>query len=149
MKTILFLICFGCVALPDARAQAVLLAKVDLTQVARGTLVYRIQDGEVTVGGNVIKRVEIGKTTAVITYFNKTNSNQQPKFHFRLINAYGLEVAKFDDKWLLHSISAGQVQKENKDVFLHELNCILQFSGISLPADWASPVYLIIEGMQP
>jgi len=48
--------------------------------------VFSIEAGEVTVGGTLIKRVELGKTSAVITYFNKAKRALSPSYHFRLIN---------------------------------------------------------------
>jgi len=125
-------------------------AKVELIATARGSKVYRIDSsGEVTVGGNLIKRIELGKSTAVITYFNKTSQTLQPKYRFRLIDAYGIEVASFDDKWILDSIAPGEAKKEDKSFFIQDLDKLLQFSTIALPADWGTPIYVIIEGIEP
>lgn len=152
LKIAMFLIsiCLGFAVSSVAMAQAVPLPKVDLTQAAKGKSVYLIKDGEFAVGGDLIKRVEVGKNTAVITYFNKTTDSGKPDYRFRLFNAYGLQVADFSDSWLLDTVSAGEAHTEKKDrMGTYNLDQIVQFSGISLPADWASPVYLIIEGKQP
>lgn len=145
MVTRLLVVFATLTASPFARAQKPQLTKVDFTQAARKIPVYRIQDGEIAVGGDVIKRVEIGKTTAVITYFNKYNHPAKPSYTFRLINAYGIEIGGFEDKWMLDKINPGEAAKEDKTFYLYPLNRILEFSGISLPDDWAVPVYLIIE----
>src|SRR5438132_975697 len=68
-------------------------AKVDLIAAAPGHKVFRIEDGEAKVGGDVIKRVEVGKRTAVVTYFNKTAQAVERSHRFRLIGAYGIEIA--------------------------------------------------------
>ena len=124
-------------------------AKVDLITAARGSKVFRIEAGEVTVGGNLIKRVELGKSTAIITYFNKTAKSLQPKYRFRLIDAYGIEVASFDDKWILDTIAPSEAKKEDKTFYPNSASELLQFSTIALPADWATPIYLLIEGIEP
>ena len=130
-------------------AQSVQPAKVDLIATAKGSKVFLIEAGEVTVGGNLIQRVELGKSSAVITYFNKTAKALQPKYRFRLIDAYGIEVSSFDDKWVLDTVGPGEAKKENKSFYTNNAKDILQFSTITLPADWATPIYLLIEGIDP
>ncbi len=130
-------------------AQSVQPVKIDLLTTAKGSKVFLIEGGEVTVGGSLIKRVEFGKTSAVITYFNKTAKALQPKYRFRLIDAYGIEVSSFDDNWSLDSVGQAQAWKENKTFYINRAKDMLQFSTITLPEDWATPIYLLIEGIEP
>jgi hypothetical protein len=149
MKISAFLFCIFFPLAPMLRGQDVKLSKVDLIHATPNDPVFILQDGEAAVGGSLIKRVEIGKSTAVVTYLNKTASSKQPKYTFRLFNAYGMEVAEFEDKWMLQTIKTGETQKEDKDFLPVALDRVLQFSGIHLPDDWASPIYLMIGGMRP
>jgi hypothetical protein len=119
-------------------------AKIDLIAAAPGRNVFRIEAGEAAVGGSVIKRVELGKTTAVITYFNKTAQPVFPRHRFRLIDAYGIEIASFYLR-LGSEIGAGEGLAQNARFEITNAGELLEFSTVALPADWAVPVYLVIE----
>jgi hypothetical protein len=125
------------------------LSKVDMTKVLKGAKVYPIQDGEVAVNGSRIKRIELGKNTAVITYSNKTNVDHQPDYLFRLYDAYGIEVGGFADSWVIEMIKPGEVRKEEKRFGAARLEELLQYSAIKLPADWRTPMYLVVERNDP
>jgi len=135
--------------LTSSYAQSIDLPKVDLLKNAKGKKVYLISDTEIDVKGNLIKRVEIGENTAIITYLNKSQKAASPNFNFRLINAYGIEVASFTEHWLIYSIPAGDTKKENKDFYRHCVQDILELSVINLPKDWKVPIYLVIDGDSP
>ena len=70
-------------------AQNVELPKVDLLRIAKKIKVFPIVDKEVDVRGSLIKRIEFGERTAIITYLNNTKGSIQPSYNFRLIDAYG------------------------------------------------------------
>lgn len=131
-----------------AHAQSIELPKVDLLKNSKGKKVYLISEKEIDVKGYLVKRVEIGEKTAIITYFNKSKIPLSPNFNFRLINAYGIEVASFYEHWIT-SISAGDTKKENKDFYRNGVLRILELSEIKLPKDWEVPVYLVIDGDSP
>lgn len=122
------------------------IPKVGAPDAAYARKVFLLKDGEAQVGGRLIKRVEIGKSIAVITYFNRTKDSQKPQFRFRLIDDYGLEIADFEDKWTFTSIGEGEAHKEDKSFSVKDLDQVFQFSNVSLPSDWSSPIYLVIEG---
>ena len=125
-------------------------AKVDVLAKAKKGRAFFIRHEEVTIGGKLIKSVEIGDKTAVISYSNKTGKDQQPKYRFRLINAYGMEVGEFRDEWTFKTIPAGGVRSENADFYISEwLRGLLEFSTIELPDDWQKAVYLVIDGDEP
>lgn len=131
-----------------AHAQSIQLPKVDLVKNSKGKKVYLISEKEIDVKGNLVKRVEIGEKTAIVTYLNKGKKSASPNFNFRLINAYGIEVASFYEHWIT-SISAGDTKKENKDCNRNSVRDILELSEIQLPKDWEVPVYLVIDGDSP
>ncbi len=120
-------------------------AKVDLIVAAPGHKVFRIEAGEATVGGDVIKRVEIGKTTAVITYFNKSAKQARVNHRFRLIDAYGIEIASFSRG--MDYLGPGETHATSLHFEIPKANELLQFSTVALPDDWATPVYLLIEDL--
>ncbi len=133
----------------QAIAQTITLTKVDLITSARGTKVIQIKEGEAAVGGTLVKRIVLGKTTATISYFNKSRSALKPNYHFRLINAYGIEVAYFDAKWAFTTIALDEASAEEKTILPRDVDKILQFTTIALPEDWVTPIYLIVEGEKP
>ena len=119
-------------------------AKIDLIAAAPGN-VFRIEAGEAVVDGSVIKRVVLGKNTAVVTYFNRTTKSVYiPTHQFRLIDAYGFEIASFK---IESSIDAGKVLAINQDLKIQNVGKLLEFSTVALPADWEVPVYLVIEDL--
>ncbi len=149
MKGSIFLsILFG-ILISHASAQAIQFAKVEHISPEKGSKIYPILNGEVVINGNLIKRLDIGKSTAGITYFNKSTFSIKPKYVFRLIDAYGIEVASFEDTWAFQSIAAGETHQENKAFTPIKLERALHYSTVAIPKDWATPVYLIIEGSEP
>ena len=148
MKARLVALLLSAIAVYTAAAQTIQFPKVDLPSVARGSKVFPIEAGEVTINGTLLKRVEIGRSTAIITYFNKSSKDAQPKYRFRLIDAYGIEVATFDDQWSFQTVPSGEAKKESKSFYPVRLEQTIQFTGIKLPPDWATPAYLVIEGSE-
>jgi|GEM_PF-2136755 len=145
--TITIAILCGLLLLPSpASAEKLSLAPINLLERAKGKNVFKIEDGEVNVGDLFIKRVEIGKNTAIITYLNKNTTNKKPDYEFHIYNAYGIEIGRFDDKWLLDTIAPDDLRKENKSFYSASLPETLKYSDIALPADWESAIYIIIEG---
>ena len=135
--------------LPEKSAK-VKPSKVDVLLKAKAGAAFRIRNGEVTINGKLIKRVEIGDKTAIIYYFNKGVDDRRPKFRFRMINAYGMEIGEFRDEWTFKSIPAGAVRSENAEFFISNLTHeLLEFSTIELPDDWKQPLFLVIEGSEP
>jgi len=127
-------------------AKSQTLEPVNLAEVIRDGQVFTIEAGEATIGGELIKRVEIGKNSAIITYFNKTDKTLQPKYSFRVYDAYGIELCLFNDMWMLDNVKPGEARTESKEFYITDLTRMLKFSKISLPSDWASPLYLVIQG---
>ena len=136
-------------ATSPANAQQVKLKKVDMVAAFPKLQVYAIEAGESSVSGSLIKRVELGKNSAIITYFNKSKTFVKPDYHFRVINNYGMEISRFWDNWLLDSIGGGETHKEEKTFVRHAIDKIFEFTTIDLPKDWETPSYLVIEGAQP
>ena len=121
---------------------------------------FAIVDGEAAVNDDHIKRVEFSRipddnkslinlTHAEITYSNKTKDEYQPSLWFRLYDAYGLEVGEFSDIWEVLTVHPGEVRSEEAIVGSVSLNQSLRYTGIILPADWATPAYLTIENWPP
>ena len=106
---------------------------------------FRIEDGEAKVGGDVIKRVEVGKRTAVVTYFNKTAQAVERSHRFRLIDAYGIEIASFSTGY--GPLGPGEAGALSTQIEITRADELLHFSTIALPADWATPVYVVIEDL--
>ena len=149
MKTSIFLsILFG-VLVSHTSAQTIQLTKIEHISLTPGSKMYPIRNDEAVINGNLIKRLDFGKSTAVIIYFNKSNVPIKPKYVFRLLNAYGLEVGSLEDTWLFQSVGAGETHPETKPFSTVKLDRILQYSAIAVPKDWATPVYLVIEGSEP
>ena len=128
----------------DARLQ-----KIQKPRISWNEHAYRIQNSEVTVAGDMIKRVELGRGTAIITYFNKTDAATKPSYEFRLISAYGVEIARFEDKWWVQTIAPGDTHQENKSFYQNRVADILEFSSVILPSDWSEPAWLVIAGTHP
>lgn len=57
-----------------------------------GAVIYEVKDNEVTIQGQFIDRVLIGKNVT-ITYRNKTDKHIIPGFNIRFYNGYGLMIA--------------------------------------------------------
>jgi hypothetical protein len=134
---------------PSAFAQDLMrleLPKVDLVKRLDGQLIFLIGDGEINVDGDFLRRVELGKRTAIITYANKTQVRLKPAFEFRIFNAYGCEIASFSDKWMLDTLGAGELRKENKGFSISSLDHIFEYSDFKLPDDWDEPIYILISG---
>lgn len=129
--------------------ETIVPGKVDLLTAANNSKVYKIEDGEATVSGSLIKRIVLGKTSATVSYFNKTNAAQKPGYSFRLINAYGIEVAEFRVNWVFSSIGIDEASAEEVRLSQHRLDKILEFSTVALPGNWSRPAYLLIENGQP
>ena len=123
--------------------------KVDVLAKAKAGTAFRIAGGEVTVDGTLIKRVELGRDTAVITYLNKTKEALKPNYSFRLFNAYGMQVGVFRDQWTFSTLDPGEVHKENQTFYLENFPELLRFSTIKIPDGWAEPVFLVIDGRMP
>ena len=138
-------VCALVLASSSAFSQGVKLSKVDLAKVVKEGNVFPIEGGEITVGGNLLKRIEIGKSTAVITYFNKGDSLASPRYLFRIFNAYGLEISRFEDRWAFDKLKPSETKKEDKTFYISDLKRAFQYSGIVLPDDWATPVYVLVE----
>ena len=151
MKTsvTLFVVILTSISWSQVLLKPIELPKINLIEKLGPARVFLIGDGEVNVAGTLIKRVELGKLSAVITYFNKGAKSRQPKFTFRLINAYGMEVTSFKDEWHVQGVPAGEVAKEEASFYSNDIDRQLQFTTISLPADWKTPIYFLIEGVEP
>jgi hypothetical protein len=134
---------------PEATAPESPFKEVDITKEFRGPKlkVFRVKDGEATVNGSQIKRVEVGKEKVVITYFNKTKEPIQPDYSFRVFDAYGIQLGTFTDSWFLQSIPPGELHSEApRYLYAGGLDETLKYSGVVLPADWDVPAYVVIEG---
>jgi len=119
------------------------LAKAILDAKAK---VVPIQDNEASINGDYIKRVELGRDTAIITYFNRTKVAFSPRYNFRVYDAYGIELGDFSDIWAFQRIQPEEVHKEDHRYFPVRMDQALRFTGVPLPADWAVPAFLVIEG---
>ncbi len=134
---------------PGAQEKAPTLPKVVLTNPELHLHAYPLSDPEILVNGGLIKRITVGKTSAVITYLNTNELPRKPDYTFRIFNAYGMEVGSFGDHWALATIPNGETKTETKNFRPIDLDRYLQFAKVKLPEDWRTPVYLLIEGAQP
>jgi len=129
-----------------AEAENFRIKKVNLAEKLQGNSVFKIEANEINVNEDLIKRVEFGKNTAIITYFNKTGESLRPKYAFHVFNDYGFKIGSFSAKWLLDTVFAGDTEKENKSFGIYKLDEFFQYSDFKLPGDWNEPIYILIEG---
>lgn len=121
------------------------LRKVDLIT-ANPKAVYVIAQGEITPKTALVKRVEIGKGSAIITYSNTTPKVAKPKFHLRLFNAYGMEIARVRVSWSFDSLKPGELKQETEKFYVSDLKPVFEHTGLALPSDWDQAVYAWLEG---
>ena len=132
------------------RIRKVRLPKVDVVAQTKPGRSFVIKNGTVSVGGKVIRSVQIEDRKVTIVYFNTMGTSVQPKFEFRVLNAYGVEVTHFRDEWTISSISPREERREEPPfVSSSGINSLLEFSAIEFPADWNAPLYLVIGGDEP
>jgi hypothetical protein len=120
--------------------------ELPLVAAAEGKVLPIPKDGEVSVDAPLVKRLEIGKNSAVVSYLNKTSEPMKPDFSVRIFNNYGMEIAVFRQHWLLDTIAPGAVHKENAAFVIGDLAPVFAFTGIKLPADWDKPAFAIVGG---
>lgn len=130
-------------------AQEKHLAKIDLVQTAPNSGFFRIESGEANVAGALIKRVEVTRDAAVVTYYNTYPTPKGPAYTFKIFNAYGLQIASFEDNWGFKEIAAGGLRKQEKSFTIYPLNDIFLYTSTPLSMDWDTPVYIKIGSMQP
>ena len=144
-STCIFILLTLIASMSLGHAQNLTLPKIDLVERAKGKTVFKFEENEALIAGPFLKRVSIGKDTAVVTYLNKSDSNQKPNFRFSVFNAYGMLLGTFSDIWLLDTISVGDTHTESHHFSPPKFDDTFRFSDISLPEDWAVPVYLMVE----
>ena len=77
----------------------------DIKDIGRG---YEVdEDGEVQIKGDFIKRIEVGKNTIAVAFFNKTNEPIQPSVTIMVYNSYGMRIGRVNISWILDSVSPG------------------------------------------
>ncbi len=141
---IFLLLCLGVVAIADDAFRPVdLTARVEPL---KGISVFKITDAEVTVNGSVLKRIELGKGTAVLSYKSKLEKSASPKFEIGIYNAYGARLSSIHVNWMFSMVGAGEVKQENVTFYPNDLREVLQYSTVSLPKDWETPVFVTIKG---
>jgi hypothetical protein len=81
-------------------AQKIIPEKVDLITILRDEKIFLIGNGNIEIGDGLIKNVELGKSSAVISYTNRRDQPVIPKYNFFILNAYGSEISYFSDYFL-------------------------------------------------
>lgn len=128
---------------PPARKR-VQLNPVNMTN--WGGNVFQVADSEINANGSLVKRVELGKSSAVLTYANRGRVGVKPDFTIHLFNAYGMEIASITVSWLLQKVEPGEVQKEDVKFTVLDLYRMFTYSDLELPANWSQITYAVFEG---
>jgi hypothetical protein len=97
----------------SAHADPLELRKVDLISV-NPKEIYAIAQDEITPKTALVKRIEIGKGSVIVTYSNSTAKSAQPKFSMRLFNAYGMEIGRVRVSWTFASLKPGELKQETE-----------------------------------
>lgn len=103
-------------------------------------------NGAVEVNGSHIMRIDLKKSNAVITYFNKDAKDFKPSYKFAIYNSYGFKLGSFDDKWSMDTIQPNAAYSRERSYYFCDLPQILEHTSIVLPTDWDKPAYLVIKG---
>jgi hypothetical protein len=110
------------------------------------TKVFKLEGGEAAVKGSLVKTIEIGKDSAVVSFLNQGTAAASPDCSVRVFNAYGMQLGAFRLKWLVATLAPGAVKKEDARFLTPDLETTFRFAALKLPADWSKPAYLMIDG---
>lgn len=127
------------------------LQKVDMTKINQLKNVYVIDDEEVLIETDLIKRISFGwsGTQITVSMKNLTNSNKRPDFKITFYNAYGMKISTCSIRWLVDELEPGKVYTDTtsaKVKFGDELKDLFQYSSINFPPDIERARYLVITG---
>jgi hypothetical protein len=148
MKTILLTLATASLMASAAPAQQVALPPVDLRKkipAEAATKVYQVVDNEVVVKSNLLKRIEFGDGTALVSLQNQGKEKAKPDFTIRLFSAAGVEVGHFRVNWTFESLEPGAIKTENAKFTAPALD-ELKYTELALPADWKKPAWVAIDG---
>jgi len=125
--------------------------RVDMTKINQLKNVYVIDDEEVLIETDLIKRISFGwsGTQITVSMKNLTNSNKRPDFKITFYNAYGMKISTCSIRWLVDELEPGKVYTDttsSKVKFGDELKDLFQYSSINFPPDIERAKYLVISG---
>jgi hypothetical protein len=148
MKTTFLTLAAASLMAGGAFAQQVALPPVDLTKkipAEAATKVYQVLNGEAAVKSTLVKRIEFGEGTALVSLQNLGKEKARPDFTVRLFNAAGLEVGHFRVSWTFESLEPGAIKVENAKFAAPTLD-EFRFTELVFPADWKKPAWVAIDG---
>lgn len=144
-----------CAASAGAASDKIVLKPVDMTKLKfkDGSQAFQIIDGEVSVNGRFIKRIDMpsvpkGRQHAAgqyaVLFKNKTGSTMRPQVNVRAYNRYGMYLDSFWIIWRMDTIANEGTYTETKNAHHRDLREIFEHSSIEIPADFDDPAYVLI-----
>ena len=103
------------------------------------------EDGEASVKGVLIKRLEIGKDNCIFSLFNKSDVAIKPDVHFNLYNKYGIKTGSCRIKWIFDTVKPGSKESETVKIGSYPLVEIFKNSNISLPPDFGKSIHAVLK----
>lgn len=144
MKILLnvFLIC--CCMFP-AYGDQIVLNKISLDSINESGSKYRVDSNrEVYINGKLIKRIEIGKNTLSVSFFNKTLGTIKPDMRIKLYNAYGMLIDIVRINWIVDTIESKATYTDNKSFNLTNYKMTYKYSNLHVNDDFNVVAFIVI-----
>lgn len=149
--TCISLLFIGIVLAANKNDTRTIMKGLDSLPLDRGEQSFLVEDGEVAINGNLIKRVAIGRDKITISYRNKGQKAKQPQYTIRLYNRYGFLLAEKTFPKMLFGgvyVKPGDVATEDWRVRWMPLDRIIKKTGNVLPKDWRTAAWVVISDIK-
>ena len=129
------------------------LPPLDILSLDLGETAYVVEDGEVTINNEMIKRSAIGQEKITATYRNRTEESKRPLYTVELYNQYGLLLGGVRTGQRTFGgpgyIDPGDVGTERLHVQWLPLDRILKKSDVALPDGWRTVKWIVVKDANP
>ncbi len=127
-------------------ADEVTLQEVDINAIKTKCKKYNVnEDGEANVKGEFIKRIEVGKKSITITFYNKKNIGITPRVMIECYNKYGMYIGMAKVWWIMDTIPSGEKHTEIKDLYITDFKKMFKFSKLKVLDDFNVVTYIVVD----
>ena len=125
------------------------LESLDVLSVDQGETAYVVEDGEVTINDDLIRRIAVGRERVTATYRNRTDAKKRARYTIELYNEFGLLLGDGSAGTAIFGgagyIDPGDVGTERLRIEWLPLDRIFMKSTVTLPDEWKTVKWVVIK----